>query len=98
MQETQDIWTFVELLRHRISYGYVFYYAFNQRKPEKDKEISRYYLSHLKKYQRVYRKHALGLRNYFYMRFGSTGIVLATEGQPDPSLTHILGRSLYISG
>ena len=84
-----DIWTFVELLRHRISYGYIYYYTFTQKKPEKDAEISRYYKSNLKKYQRTYRKHALGLRNYFYMRYNSTGIVLATEGRADPDLQHI---------
>ena len=89
MPENSDIWTFIELLRHRISYGYVYYYVFKQKKPEKDPEIAKYYLSHLKKYQRVYRKHTLGLRNYFYMRWSSTGIVLATEGKPDPSLQHI---------
>jgi len=89
MQETQDVWTFIELLRHRVSYGYVFYYAFNQKKPEKDGEIAKYYLSHLKKYQRVYRKHALSLRNYFYMRWQGIGLVIATEGNPDPSLIHI---------
>ena len=84
-----DIWTFIELLRHRISYGYVYYYQFIQKKPEKDPEIAKYYLSHLKKYQRVYRKHVLGLRNYFYMRLFNIGLVIATEGQPDPSLKHI---------
>ena len=89
MPETQDIWTFIELLRHRISYGYVHYYAFEQRKPQKDAEISQYYKSNLKKYQRVYRKHVHGLRNYFYMRWGNIGIVLATEGKADPQLTHI---------
>ena len=89
MPETQDIWTFVELLRHRVSRGYVYYYKFEQRKPQKDAEIAKYYKSNLKKYQRTYRKHAKGLRNYFYMRWSSTGIVLATEGKPDPSLQHI---------
>ena len=89
MPETQDIWVFVELLRHRISYGYVYYYVFPQKKPEKDPEIAKYYLSHLKKYQRTYRKHTLGLRNYFYMRHNQTGIVLASEGKPDPELVHI---------
>ena len=84
-----DIWTFIELLRHRVSYGYIFYYTFKQKKPEKDQEIVEYYLSHLKKYQRVYRRHAKGLRNYFYMRYNSVGIVLATAGQPDPNLRHI---------
>ena len=84
-----DIWTFIELLRHRVSHGYVYYYTFEQRKPQKDAEISQYYKSNLKKYQRTYRKHTLGLRNYFYMRWSSTGIVLATEGKPDPSLQHI---------
>ncbi len=84
-----DIWSFVELLRHRVSYGYIYYYTFIQRKPEKDAEISRYYKSNLKKYQRVYRKHVHGLRNYFYMRFQKTGIVLATEGKADPDLEHI---------
>ena len=86
---TTGIWKFVELLRHRISYGYIFYYAFVQKRPDKDEEISRYYLSHLKKYQRTYRKHVKGLRNYFYMRYNSVGIVLATAGQPDPNLRHI---------
>lgn len=89
MPETQDIWTFVELLRHRISYGYIYYYVFKQKKPEKDAEIAKYYLSHLKKYQRTYRRHTKGLRNYFYMRWNDTGIVLATEGSADPSLQHI---------
>ena len=85
----QDIWTFIELLRHRISYGYVYYYVFKQKKPEKDPEIAEYYKSNLKKYQRTYRKHTLGLRNYFYMRHNQTGIVLASEGEPDPELVHI---------
>ena len=85
----QDIWTFVELLRHRISHGYIYYYTFIQRKPEKDKEIERYYKSNLKKYQRTYRRHAKGLRNYFYMRFQKIGLVIATEGEPDPELVHI---------
>ncbi len=89
MPETQDIWTFVELLRHRVSYGYIYYYIFPQKKPQKNNEIAKYYLSHLKKYQRTYRRHVLGLRNYFYMYFQGTGIVLATAGQPDPSLQHI---------
>ena len=89
MPENSDIWTFIELLRHRVSYGYVYYYAFVQKRPDKDEEISRYYLSHLKKYQRTYRKHVKGLRNYFYMRYNSVGIVLATAGQPDPNLRHI---------
>ena len=89
MPENGDIWTFIELLRHRISRGYVYYYKFEQRKPQKDNEISRYYKSNLKKYQRTYRKHALGLRNYFYMRYNSTGIVLASEGKPDLDLRHI---------
>ena len=84
-----DIWTFIELLRHRISRGYVYYYKFEQRKPQKDAEIERYYKSDIKKYQRTYRKHAHGLRNYFYMRWGSIGIVLASEGKPDPDLRHI---------
>ena len=84
-----DIWTFIELLRHRISYGYIYYYTFIQRKPQRDAEISQYYKSNLKKYQRTYRKHVHGLRNYFYMRWGNTGIVLATEGKADPQLTHI---------
>ncbi len=84
-----DIWTFIELLRHRISYGYIYYYIFHQKKPQKNNEIAKYYLSHLKKYQRTYRRHVLGLRNYFYMYFQGIGIVLATEGQPDPSLQHI---------
>jgi len=88
-KENGDIWTFVELLRHRVSYGYIYYYVFPQKKPEKDAEIERYYKSDIKKYQRTYRKHARGLRNYFYMRWNDTGIVLATEGQPDPELTHI---------
>ena len=89
MPEQQDIWVFIELLRHRVSRGYVYYYKFEQRKPEKDKEIERYYKSNLKKYQRTYRKHAKGLRNYFYMRWNSTGIVLATQGKADPDLEHI---------
>ena len=89
MPETQDIWTFVELLRHRVSYGYIYYYIFPQKKPQKNNEIAKYYKSHLKKYQRTYRRHVLGLRNYFYMYFQGTGIVLATEGQPDPELKHI---------
>jgi len=89
MPETQDIWTFVELLRHRISYGYIYYYTFIQKRPEKDPEIAKYYKSDLKKYQRVYRKHTKGLRNYFYMRLNQIGIVLATEGSADPSLQHI---------
>ena len=89
MPEQQDIWVFIELLRHRVSRGYVYYYKFEQRKPEKDKEISQYYKSNLKKYQRVYRRHTKGLRNYFYMRWNSTGIVLATEGKADPELKHI---------
>ena len=89
MPKNGDIWTFIELLRHRISRGYVYYYAFEQRKPEKDKEIAKYYLSHLKKYQRTYRKHIKGLRNYFYTRFQTIGLVIATEGKPDPQLTHI---------
>ena len=84
-----DIWVFIELLRHRISHGYIHYYTFLQKKPEKDPEIAKYYLSHLKKYQRTYRKHTLGLRNYFYMRHNQTGIVLASEGKPDPELVHI---------
>lgn len=84
-----DIWKFTELLRHRISYGYIYYYAFVQKKPQKDSEIAKYYKSDLKKYQRVYRRHAKGLRNYFYMRFQKTGIVLASGGKPDPELTHI---------
>ncbi len=89
MPEQQDIWVFIELLRHRVSRGYVYYYKFEQRKPEKDKEIERYYKSNLKKYQRTYRKHTKGLRNYFYMRWNSTGIVLATQGKADPDLEHI---------
>lgn len=89
MQETQDIWTFIELLKHRISYGYIYYYVFTQKKLEKDAEISKYYKSNLKKYHRVYRKHALGLRNYFYMCWQNIGLVIATGGAPDPSLTHI---------
>ena len=84
-----DIWTFVELLRHRVSYGYIYYYTFIQKRPEKDPEIAKYYKSNLKKYQRTYRRHTKGLRNYFYMRHQNTGIVLATEGQPDPQLMHI---------
>ena len=84
-----DIWTFVELLRHRVSRGYTYYYTFVQKKPQKDAEIERYYHADLKKYQRTYRKHAHGLRNYFYMRYNSVGIVLATEGKADPELTHI---------
>ena len=87
--QQQDIWTFIELLRHRVSYGYIYYYTFVQKKPDKDKEIEHYYHADLKKYQRTYRKHVHGLRNYFYMRYQNTGIVLATEGQPDPSLKHI---------
>ena len=87
--ENGDIWTFVELLRHRVSYGYIYYYVFPQKKPEKDAEIERYYKSDIKKYQRTYRKHARGLRNYFYMRWNYTGIVLATEGRADPDLEHI---------
>ena len=87
--ERTDIWTFVELLRHRISYGYTHYYIFPQKKPQKNNEIARYYKSHLKKYQRTYRRHVLGLRNYFYMYFQGTGIVLATEGKADPELIHI---------
>ncbi len=89
MPENGDIWTFIELLRHRISYGYVYYYVFPQKKPEKDSQIAKYYKSHLKKYQRTYRKHTKGLRNYFYMRYQNTGIVLATEGKADPDLQHI---------
>ena len=89
MQKTQDVWTFIELLRHRVSRGYVYYYQFIQKKPEKDAEIERYYKSNLKKYHRTYRKNTLGLRNYFYMRHGFTGIVLAIEGRADPSLAHI---------
>ena len=89
MPEQHDIWVFIELLRHRISYGYVYYYVFPQKKPEKDPEIAKYYKSNLKKYQRVYRKHAKGLRNYFYMRFQKIGLVIATEGKPDPDLEHI---------
>jgi len=89
MQETQDVWTFIELLRHRVSYGYVFYYIFTQKKPEKNNEIAKYYKSHLKKYQRTYRRQVLGLRNYFYMYFQGIGIVLANDGQPDPDLSHI---------
>ena len=84
-----DIWTFIELLRHRVSYGYTYYYVFPQKKPEKDPEIAKYYKSNLKKYQRTYRRHAKGLRNYFYMRWNSTGIVLATQGKADPELKHI---------
>ena len=91
MPETQDIWTFVELLRHRIGYGYIYYYTFVQKKPEKDTEIAKYYLSHLKKYQRTYRKHVKNLRNYFYMRYQNTSIVLATQGKADPDLQHIEG-------
>ncbi len=87
--ERTDIWTFVELLRHRISYGYTYYYIFPQKKPEKNNEIAKYYKSHLKKYQRTYRRHVLGLRNYFYMYFQGIGIVLATKGRVDPSLQHI---------
>ena len=86
-----DIWTFIELLRHRVSYGYIYYYTFIQRKPQKDAEISQYYKSNLKKYQRTYRKHVKNLRNYFYMRYQNTGIVLATEGKADPDLQHIEG-------
>ncbi len=86
---TTGIWEFVELLRHRVSYGYIYYYVFPQKKPQKDAEISQYYKSNFKKYQRVYRKHVKNLRNYFYMRYQNTGIVLATEGKPDPELTHI---------
>ncbi len=91
MPETQqqDIWTFIELLRHRISYGYTYYYTFVQKKPQKDAEIEHYYHADLKKYQRVYRRHTKGLRNYFYMRWNDTGIVLATQGRVDPSLQHI---------
>ena len=85
----KNIWEFVELLRHRISWGYVYYYTFQQQKPEKDREIEKYYKAHIKKYQRTYRKRVLGLRNYFYMRWKDTGIVLATEGKPDPDLEHI---------
>ncbi len=87
--QQQDIWTFIELLRHRVSYGYVYYYVFPQKKPEKDSQIAKYYKSDLKKYQRVYRRHTKNLRNYFYMRYNSVGIVLATEGSADPSLQHI---------
>ena len=89
MPKNGDIWTFVELLRHRVSHGYIYYYTFTQRKPQKDAEIERYYKSDIKKYQRTYRKHAHGLRNYFYMRYNSVGIVLATEGKADPELMHI---------
>ena len=89
MPKNGDIWTFVELLRHRVSHGYIYYYTFTQRKPQKDAEIERYYKSDIKKYQRTYRKHAHGLRNYFYMRYNSVGIVLATEGKADPELEHI---------
>lgn len=89
MPETQDIWTFIELLRHRISYGYVHYYVFKQKKPQKDPEIAKYYKNNLKKYQKTYRKHVKNLRNYFYMRWKDVGLVIATEGQPDPDLRHI---------
>ena len=89
MPENSDVWSFIELLRHRVSYGYVYYYTFIQRKPEKDSEIAKYYKSDIKKYQRTYRKHVKSLRNYFYMRYNSVGIVLATEGNADPSLQHI---------
>ena len=85
----EKIWAFIELLRHRISWGYVYYYAFEQKKPEKDKEIKKYYKADLKKYQRAYRKKVLNLRNYFYMRLGRQGIILATEGQHDASLEYI---------
>ena len=84
-----EIWEFIELLRHRVSWGYVYFYIFEQKKPEKDAEIRQYYKADLKKYQRSYRKKVLNLRNYFYMRFGKQGIILSTEGQHDPDLTHI---------